>query len=339
MLDALLYSTYLGGSDEESARGGLAVDASGAAHVVGWTRSADFPTTTGAFQEGYGGGYYDAFLTKLSPDGTGLVFSTLLGGSFGSDFIHSEYVVGAVIASDGSVVFTGSTTSADFPTTANGFDNQHSGDGNADAFVGKLSADGSALAWHTFFPGSGNDWVEHRMALDAAGNAYLVGSCASTDFPTTPGAAQTVFGGGGFDIFVVKVPPLGGSIAWSTFLGGTGNESAFGVFLDDLGDVYVAGHSDSDDFPVTADAGQQTRAGGTDAVLVRLSADGSQIRFATYLGGGGDDTGRFVNGRGDEIYLTGHTASMDFPTTPGALQGSYGGGSEDIFIANFRRAP
>jgi len=171
---ALVYSTYLGGTGNDAGYG-IAVDTAGNAYVTGVTYSTDFPTTTGAFQTTFGGGYGEAFVTKLNPTGTALVYSTYLGGT-GSD-------IGGGIAVDtaGNAYVTGSTGST-FPTTAGAF--QTTFGGVYDAFVTKLNPTGTALVYSTYLGGTGND-AGDGIAVDTAGNAYVTGFTESTDFPTT----------------------------------------------------------------------------------------------------------------------------------------------------------
>jgi hypothetical protein len=189
----LVYSTFLGGNllDELPS---IVVDAAGSAYVAGHTSSSDFPTTPGAFDESHNGGS-DVFVTKLTADGSGLVYSTFLGGSI--------YDSGRDIAVDaaGSAYVTGPTYSSGFPSTVGAFDESHNGD--QDAFVTKLTADGSSLVYSTFLGDSSGD-EGRSIAVDAAGNAYVIGQTRSTNFPTTSGAFQTTLGGSD-DAFVTKL--------------------------------------------------------------------------------------------------------------------------------------
>src|SRR5204862_384833 len=207
---ALVYSTYLGGSSSDAGYG-IAVDAAGNAYVTGGTGSTDFPTTIGAFQTTKGGGFRDAFVTKLNPTGSALVYSTYLGGS------GDDYGEGIKLDTPGNAYVTGGTGSTDFPTTAGAIQTTFGGGGGfgcgGDAFVTKLNPTGSALVYSTYLGGSGNDYG-YGIAVDTLGNAYVTGVTFSTDFPTTPGAIQTTFGGGGGffrggDAFVTKLNPTG----------------------------------------------------------------------------------------------------------------------------------
>src|SRR5205807_1572641 len=193
----LSYSTYLGGSDFDAA-GGIAVDSAGNAYVTGDTSSANFPTTPGAFQTTYGGGNADAFVTKLNPTGSALIYSTYLGGS------GEEGGKGIAVDSAGNAYVTGDTSSANFPTTPGAFQ-ATSGGGNFDAFVTKLNPTGSALIYSTYLGGSGEEEGQ-GIAVDSAGNAYMAGVTGATNFPTTPGAFQTANGGN--DVAsIATIPP------------------------------------------------------------------------------------------------------------------------------------
>ncbi|MGA8030307.1 MAG: SBBP repeat-containing protein [Bryobacteraceae bacterium] len=254
----MIYSTYLGGSSTDSANG-IAVDLAGAAYVTGLTYSSDFPTKE-AYQSGYGGSA-DAFLTKLNPEGTGLVFSTYFGGSSGDD--------GMAIALDifGNIFVTGTTSSTDFPTL-NAFQSANNG-GPSDGFVAKFHPDGRALTYSSYIGGSGWD-VPIRVAADLFGSASLIGFTTSTDFPVYD-AVQRKFAGGFSDAFVAKISPAG-SVYYSTYLGGSGSSGDFGYAInsDLIGTVWVGGSTSSLDFPVH-DAFQPKYAGGPyDAFLTKL---------------------------------------------------------------------
>src|SRR5216110_1557886 len=222
---ALVYSTYLGGSSSDAGYG-IAVDAAGNAYVTGGTGSTDFPTTIGAFQTTKGGGFRDAFVTKLNPTGSALVYSTYLGGS------GDDYGEGIKLDAAGNAYVTGGTGSTVFPTTAGAFQRTFGApvcDGcTSNAFVTKLDPTGSALVYATYLGGSGRDggW---GIAVDTLGNAYVTGSTtSSTNFPTTTGAFQTTYGGGFGEAFVTKLNPTGSALVYSTYLGGSGGESGRG---------------------------------------------------------------------------------------------------------------
>ncbi len=329
----LAYSTYLGGSREEpfSVTGngddlgrGIAVDTAGNAYVTGYTGSHHFPTTAGAFQPTFGGGQYDAFVTKLDPTGSALVYSTYLGGNGGI------YGIGIAVDAAGNAYVTGAA-SADFPTTPGAFQTAFAGGFGLDAFVTKLNPTGSALVYSTYLGGSGSD-SSRGIAVDADGNAYVTGY-AGPGFPTTPAAFQPAYGGGNEgDAFVAKLNPAGSALVYSTFLGGSSGESANGIAVDADGNAYVTGSTNSTNFPTTAGAFQPRLNQGlcraysgqvpcSDVFVTKLDATGSAMIYSTYLGGtlGEGSSGIAVDASGN-AYVAGVTDSTNFPTTAGAFQ-------------------
>jgi hypothetical protein len=299
---ALAYSTYLGGSYLEEV-GGIAVDTAGNAYVTGQTGSSDFPTLN-AIQPTIRGAW-DAFVTKINGGGNA-VYSTYLGGS-GSDS-------GSSIAADaaGNVYIAGQTDSNDFPVL-NAI--QSTNHGYEDVFVTKINASGGAIVYSTYLGGSGHDGG--GIALDAAGNAYVAGGTSSTDFPVVNAIQATNHGGD--DAFVTKINVQGSSLVYSTYLGGSGDESAV-VRVDSAGNVYLAGSTKSTDFP-TFNALQPTRHGRYDAFVAKINLGGNALAYSTYLGGSLDDNtmGVAVDAVGS-VYITGATVSGNFPTTPVAFQ-------------------
>jgi hypothetical protein len=240
------------------------VDASGNAYVVGSTGSPDFPTTQAALQTTYGGGI-DAFVTKLNAAGSALVYSTYLGGS------NYDYAYGIAIDAPGNAYVTGLTDSADFPTTPGAFQTTY-----AEIFVSKLSAAGSALVYSTFLGGGVYD-SGYSIAVDASGNAYVTGRTYSPNFPTTPDAFQTTYGGG-FDAFVSKLNAAGSVLLYSTYLGGNDDEQGHGIAVDASGNAYVTGYTGSSNFPTTPGAFQTTYGSGGDAFVSKLSLGTSVFR-------------------------------------------------------------
>lgn len=345
VIDPLVYATYLGGSGTDR---GLSVvaDSSGNAYVTGSASSStDFPTTAGAYRPAALGLKFNAFVTKLDPVGSSLVYSTYLGGSDGYDY-------GLAIALDGSgnAYITGETGSMDFPTTVGAY--QTSMAGPRDAFVTKLNAGGSSLDYSTYLGGVGNVERGHGIAVDASGNAYVTGE-ARNAFPTTAGAYQTTYGGGGYgnnDAFVAKLNAAGSSLLYSTYLGGGDKDAGWAIAVDAANNAYVTGGTESVDFPTTPGAFQTTNAGGSDTFVTKLSATGSSLVYSTYLGGnlvdaytGGGST--FSEAQGGDIavdasgnaYVAGSTKSTDFPTTSGAFQ-TVNAGNQDAFVSKLNPA-
>ena len=315
------YSTYLGGSGYDIARG-IAVDANGNAYVTGYTTSLDFPT---ASRLGSKGGA-NAFVAKLNAAGKALVYSTYLGGSV------FDFAGGIAVDASGNAYVTGTTYSTDFPT-ANAFQGSTNAGRVPDAFVAKLNASGSALLYSTYLGGSLGENGQ-AIAVDASGNAYVTGSTASSDFPTANAFQST--NRGGDDVFVTKLNVTGSAPVYSTYLGGSGNDEASGIAVDASGYAYVTGNTDSTSFP-TANAIQGKNGGvlGTrDAFVTKLNAAGSGLLYSTYLGGSGDDDGFgiAVDSSGN-TYVTGTTYSTDFPlVTPLPIPNNALQGSSDAFV-------
>jgi Ca2+-binding RTX toxin-like protein len=328
---ALSYSTFLGGSEDD--RGlGIAVDGSRHAFVTGITSSPNFPTTAGAFDQTYNGGFEDAFVTKLGPTGAALSYSTFLGGS------GAEVGTGIAVDGAGAAYVTASTSSGDFPTTPGAFDRTHNG-GFDDAFVAKLGPTGAALSYSTFLGGSGTD-DGTGIAVDRAGAAYVTGSTSSREFPTSPGAFDRTHNGGD-DAFVTKLGPAGAALSYSTFLEGSEDDFGAGIAVDGSGHAFVTGITSSPNFPTTAGAFDQTYNGfpgrfpTEDAFVTKLGTTGAALGYSTYLGGSGHDQGIgiAVDGAG-AAYVTGFTgdAATNFPTTAGAFKQTHNGGV-DAFVA------
>jgi hypothetical protein len=262
---AASYSTFLGGVSSDMGSG-IALDVSGSAYVTGWTTSSNFPTTPGAFDSTVS--YIDAFVTKISPSGT-LVYSTFLGGNdIENDPFASEFhPVGAIaVDAGGNAYVTGNTDSLNFPITPGAFDTTPNGD--ADVFLTKLNATGSALIFSTFLGGAGFD-VGYGLALDSSGNAYITGETGSLAFPTKPGAFDSNFGGP-TDAFVSKINASGSVLAYSTFLGGVNVDSGHAIDLDAAGNVYVTGFTSSSNFPTTSNAFDSTFNGNSDVFVTRF---------------------------------------------------------------------
>ncbi len=319
----LVYSSYLGGSGHDAGRG-IAVDNAGNAYVTGDTDSLNFPTP-GGFQT-FGGGDFDAFVTKVNAAGSALVYSSYLGGS------GIDGGIGIAVDSTGNAYVTGDTTSLDFPTPG-GF--QMVLGGSVDAFVTKVNAAGSALVYSSYLGGSGLD-DGLGIAVKSTGNAYVTGLTDSPNFPT-PGGFQVAFGGGVFDAFVTKVNAAGNALVYSSYLGGSGLDEGRGIAVDSTGNAYVAGFTDSSNFP-TPGGFQMVLGGGSDAFVTKVNAAGNALVYSSYLGGSGGEEGLGIAvDSARNAYVTGFTDSLNFPT-PGGFQMALGGGVFDAFVTKVNAA-
>jgi hypothetical protein len=384
----LLYSTYLGGSNKDEALG-LALGATaGRVYIVGDTGSigatTNFPTTGGVVETvascvapNCSVGPQHGFIAEIDTTQSGaasLVFSTLLGGN------ESDQLVGIAVDGSGNIYVAGATTSTNlysFPVamTANPIQPGGFGGGGTacatnqsivcgDGLVAKLNGTGTKISYLTYLGGSGEDSA-FEIVVDSAGNAYVSGgtdtnnATATNKFPITPGAFQTTFGGSPAgcvntgiacgDGFLAKINPAGNALVYSTYIGGSGDDIAFGVQVDFQGNAYVTGITNSSDFPVTkANALQGTFGGGStgatctnglicgDGFLVMLDPTGSRALFSTYSGSTGDDGGfGLAMDPFGNLVASGATSSANFPVTPGAFQTTYGGGADDAFVAKF----
>jgi uncharacterized protein (TIGR03437 family) len=360
----LVYSTYLGGSLDDFGTA-IAIDSQGNAYVAGATLSTDFPTVNSVQGSLKGSGGEpgrpscngsplfdagDAFVAKLNPTATQLIFSTYLGGSL------DDAAFSIALDSTQNVYVGGFTLSSDFPTTSGAFQTVfhgvdpvneffHFGDG----FVAKLSNSGSNLVYSTYLGGTGDDIVS-GLATDRDGTVYLTGSTSSPDFPVTSTAVQPLYGGyldqslpylieqNIGDAYVTRMNPTGTKLLYSTYLGGSENDSGQAIAVDPSGIVYVAGWTDSTDFPVTANAAQQTFGGDStsvranylpcgDGFLAMIDPNLPHSVYSTYFGGEYNDEffGLTLDSSGN-IWMAGRTESPNYPITANAAQKSYTGG-------------
>jgi Beta-propeller repeat len=325
----IVYSTFIGGAGTDEAHS-IAVDAGGNAYITGFTQSNDFPIVNG-FQTTRGG-LQEAYVLKLNSSGTGIVFSTFLGGK-GDDRGFSI----ALDAANNSYV-TGITSSTNFPT-ANPIQRSHAG-GFADGFIAKIGAAGG-LIYSTYIGGNGND-NPLGIAVDANGAAYVTGWTTSINFPLA-NAFQTKFGGfsipiGTDDVFVLKLNPAGNVLEYSTYIGGTGSDEATRIAVDSAGSAYVTGTTTSLDFPVVKPfQSTLSQLSGSDAFVVKVAPDGKSLIYSTYFGGFQSEsgTGIAVDASG-AAYIAGFTTSFDLPTA-NETQG-FIAGDRDAFVAKFAPA-
>jgi hypothetical protein len=323
---ALVYSTFLGGSFLDEANN-LAIDATGSAYITGRTLSGDFPVTPGVIQPSFAGPpdglsiAGDGFIAKVNTDGSALSYGTFLGGDL------DDRGFGIAVDPAGDAYVTGTTQSSDFPVTAGTVKPNCSGSTAFEPFVTKVDATGAGMYSTCLGPGSGES-----IAVDVDGNAYITGRTPSASFPTTAESAQPVFGGGNGDAFVTKLNSHGSALLYSTFLGGSGDDAATGIVIDDIGRAYITGDTTSTNFPTTSAAFQGNLSGPRDAFLTTLELTGSVLVNSTFLGGSQVETGGDI-ARDSEghMYVSGLTRSADFPTTSGAFQVALQG-TTDAFI-------
>ena len=299
---SILYSGFLGGSSYDWGYG-IAVDSSGNAYITGWTASFDFPTVVGP-DTSYNC-YRDAFVTKVNPDGTALVYTGFLGGS-ANDGGYS-----IAVDSSGNAYITGWTASSDFPVVVGPYTSHN---GYWDAFVAKVNPAGTALVYSGFLGGSDDD-CGYGITVDSSGNTYVTGYTYSSDFPAVVGPYTTF--NGCVDAFVAKVNPAGTALVYSGFLGGSGSDGGEGIAVDSSGNAYVTGWTTSSDFPVVV--GPDTSYNGYgDAFVAKVNPDGTALVYAGFLGGSESDwsEGIAVDSSGN-AYITGYTYSSDFPAVVG----------------------
>lgn len=252
-----VYATYLGGSGPFDSAIGIAVNGAGEVFFTGYTSSPNFPLVA-PIQFRFAGGY-DAFLCKFNAEGSGLLYSTLLGGS--ADDVGRSLA----IDTEGNAYVAGDTFSTNFPTIK---PMQPANAGRRDVFVAKVNPVGTALVFSTYFGGSGEELG--ALSLDAANNIYLVGLTTSTNLPQLH-SMQPVFGGGTWDAFVTKINPDGASLVWSSYLGGDSNDQGAAIAADRTGNIYIAGATASGNYPVANPFQTRSKGGGYDAFVARIS--------------------------------------------------------------------
>ena len=327
---SLTYSTYVGGSQWESTGWGstrlLDIDEDGNAYVAGSTSSSDFPVTDDAFQseliDDMGWGGYDIVLFKLDSSGSSLLYSTYIGG------YDYEEVCSIRYDGSGSVYMGGTTSSWDFPVTDRAYSNTMNG--WSDAFILKLNIASSTMDFCTFFGGSYSETV-YDIVLDDDGNVYACGQTYSSDLPVTDGAYNP-YHNGEDDGFVMALDPTGSNLVFSTYVGGEAWDGFNSIYRDLSGDLHVVGVSYSELFPAVPGSFQDVKDMETDGVYVKLSGDGSDLLYSTFIGGSSWEQagGIVVDEDSGRPIITGDTSSSDFPTKEGGYDTSLGGWS-DIF--------
>ena len=322
---ALVYSTYLGSIGDDFGHA-ITLDSATNAYLTGYTAGSNFPTLN-AFDFTWNGSS-DAFITKINAAGTALVYSTYLGGSLGNDNRPGDHGNDIAVDSAGNAYVAGQTISTNFPTF-NAIQGARAGQAH-DVFVTKLNAVGSALVYSTYLGGTFHDSGQ-GIALDSAGNAYITGSTDSSNFPTANAFDSTY---NFSDAFVTKINAAGTALLYSTFLGGSGVETANAIALDSAGNIYVTGYTSSTNFP-TVNPSQLMHGGSFDVFVTKMNPAGSALIYSTYFGGDGFDLSSAIAlDSAGNAYVTGETPSgcLPFPTTTGAFDTTYNGGG-DAFIA------
>jgi len=316
----LIYSTFIGGSHGD---GGfdIVLDSSNNAYITGTTRSSDFPTTSGCYDDSSNGNN-DVFIAKLNLDGSNLIYSTYVGGD---DVDSGESIA---LDSGNNAYVTGYTNSNDFPTTTDCYDGTHN---NAwDGFVCKINSGGSNLIFSTLVGGSDND-ESYAIALDSNNNAYIAGATRSSDFPTSLSCYDDSLNGD-YDAFVVKLNAEGSKLIYSTFIGGSHGDGGFNIVLDSSNNAYITGMTRSSDFPTTPSCYDNSLNGDYDALIIKLNSDGSDLLYSTFVGGNGLEYGSGIAiDSTNRIYIGGATESNDFPITDDSFDSSYNG-EQDVFL-------
>ncbi|MCC7429235.1 SBBP repeat-containing protein [bacterium] len=320
----LVFSTFAGGNSQEECES-LKTDGSGNTYVTGQTFSNDFPTVAGSYDTSFNG-YNDIFVSKLNTSGSGLDYSTFIGGS------NADYSYSLSIDGGRNVYVTGRTWSNDFPTVNGSYDT--SWNSYSDVFILKLKSGGSVLVYSTFIGGT-CDETGNSLTIDGNENCYVTGYTYSNSFPATSGAYDTLFSGGVFyDVFVLKLNSSGSTIIYSTFIGEENDDVGNSLSIDVNGNSYITGYTYSSNFPTTVGAYDTSFNGGNyDAFLTKLNSNGSTLVYSTFLGSYNYDLSSSIsiNLSGNSC-VTGYTYSNSFPTTVGAYDTSFNGGNYDVFV-------
>ncbi len=312
---SLVWVSFLGGAAWDYGRA-IAVDAAGNVYLAGESWSSDYPLTLDSYRPFCCG----VFVTKLDPAGAALIYSTFLGSGYAK----------ALAVDDAGAVYVGGWTTSAFPTTTGAY--QETLRGMEDGFVAKVSPDGAALVYATYVGGGANDRIVD-LALDSSGSVHVAGFTESVDFPVTANAAQAAFGGLR-DAFVVTFSAALDALQYAGYLGGSGLDYAASIAVDGVGRAYVAGATESTDFPTAPGSYQVFPSGSAPWGFVSaLDPLSGALVYSTYFGQRIDNGGIHiaVDGAGS-VFLAGTTTADGFPTTPDAFQGSPAGG-RDGFLA------
>jgi hypothetical protein len=336
IIDPLIASTFLGVSGNSAYEFDMTMDNEGNIFVTSGTPSSDFPIIYGAYDASYNGGDEDVFVSKLSNDMTQLLASTFIGGSV----TGIEFSSAISIDPSGNVIVAGWTYSPDFPTTPGAYDTVHSGD---DSFIVKFDNNLSTLLSSTFLGGAGFDHIL-ALAVDTSGNIYVGGKTGSPDYPVTAGAYDITYNNSnpynGDDGFISKLNNNLDSLLASTFLGGTSGNRVIAIAIDNSSNVFIAGRTQSIDFPTTPGVFDITYNGGNmDAFVAKLDSNLTTLLASTYLGGAGacyydDEAEAIALDNMGNVFVAGVTCAPDFPVSPTAFQSSFEG-VLDGFVTKF----
>ncbi|MFC2158883.1 SBBP repeat-containing protein [Acidobacteriota bacterium] len=348
-LSKLLASTYLGGKGEgggiiggngDEVGHALAVDEEGNVYLAGYTESLDFPVTEGSFDESYNGGR-DVFVSKFDGDLTTLIASTYIGGTGDEGFQWPR--IDMTIDKDGNVYVAGITHSVDFPTTDTALDRSFNGGlKSGDGFLVKLDKKLEKMLASTFIGGSSNEW-RLSVLCDENKSVIICGETESPDVPTTSTAYDRSAHRNGViikDIFISQFSPDLSTLLSSTYFGGAGLEEALDIRINAKGDIYVAGYTESKDFPTTQGAFNRKWSGGQrDLFVAKFDNDLSRLAASTLFGGSIRDMARgLALDLSGDVYVTGVTSSPDFPVTPNGCTSPFRDGSpyqRDAFVSKF----
>lgn len=321
---SLNYSTFVGGEETD---GGLdiVIDSNKNVYVTGMTRSSDFPTTFGCYDSSING-YGDVFVFKMNSQLSSLTYSTFVGGN------DQQWGYGITLDQNNNPTVTGKTESTDFPTTNGCYDDSYNG-GSSDVFVFQLlGINGASLIYSTYVGGDDLDFALD-ITIDTGNQAYVTGYTYSDDFPTTLGCYDDTLGGYG-DIFVFKLDSIGGSLVYSTFVGGDDDtEIGMAITLDSNNNAHITGSTHSDDFPTTSGCYDDSFNGLSDMIIFKLNSNGTSLDYSTYIGGEHYDGGWGITlDSNDDVYISGYSHSDDFPTTNGCYDGTHNGDYDVIVL-------
>lgn len=358
IIDPTLAYEGTGGPVDTAAFGPwITVDSKGSAYIVGATRSPNYPTTSGAFHRRgptpptskLPNGHAAIFVTKLAPNGYDYVYSTFISGTESTctnpkninGYILGSFSDAVAVDSAGNAYITGWTDDQNFPTSSSAYQRQLADPCAENAVVVKLNPQGSGLAYSTYLGGSMGDNA-YAIAIDKAGNAYVAGDAGSPDFPTTSGAFQpscvvASLSGFCYSGFIAKLNSLGSALIYSTYFGSPIKPDVTyitGLAIDSSGNSYITGPTFSPDLPVV-NAAQPAYKGSEEGFVGKLNSTGSGLSYLTYLGGSSDDVLQAIAvDTSGSAYVTGYSASTDFPTKNGfqSQLGGSGGFNYNVII-------